>query len=475
MTDYMNSSPHHEKLFDEICTKLTELGQATAQTKSSAPQVLPKDDKIEKLEQKLKKSQFELQSYYSEIKQKQNEVDLLNRTLNTTQSQLNLLMQKLEEEKEHNHSLNADLSKSLELSLKSQLELQETKAKLNLILQEEKKYSESLETKVLQLENECELSQVLHDELKLQYQKAKEKWSEDSTQFKKQMTELEEKTIGLQNSLMKLDEKMVKFKILKNKAKMRFKAFQHKTEENFKQELVQLKSQILMAKSESKVQTSDLEKNIHDLNLEKNYLQSDNDKLKAEVQFKTNEIQRLMNDNNQVLKRMDLNNKEHHEIKSKIESQNKTLHMQTQHLEAQIHHMRQERIKENQQTLALMESRDLEIQRLNQELKKAIQIMQQGQQTQKQTSEQLHVANAEKSMLVQKIESLEKQTHQDKTTIDNLMSVAEEKIVELKINHDKKLSENQQMEKAIRQYQMQNEHLMMELARLKQHIMQRPT
>lgn len=425
----MNLNNEHDHLFEEISNKLNELGT------HSAKKVLPPvvDSKTEKLELKLKKSQIEIQNYYSEIKQKQNEIDLVNRSLETTQSQINLLVAKLEEEKMHNHKLNSDMSKSLELSLKSQLELQESKAKFNLLLNEERKYSKSLEEKLSTLENDSELNKTLYEEIKIQYSKAKEKWAEESEKYKQNIKNLEENVIELQNTFLNFDEKMIKHKIFKNKLKIKFKNFQHKQNEKFKTQIAFLQMSWQKDKDNFEMIKNEYEVSLKKLMANKVQMEQFTEKLHSEIQFKNNEIQRILEENSHLINQMNLVNRDNQHTKQQADGHYKTLTTQVQQLEAHIQQIRQERMKENEQTMALMKSRDLEIQKLNQDSKR------------------------------------------DKDLIENLMSVAESKMVELQMSLSKKQNESSQMEKVVRQYQVQNESLMIEISKLKQYILQRPS
>lgn len=116
--------PEHEKIFNEICSKLNELSQVE-ETKS------PKDrvTQLEKMHNQIKNFQFDLMATHEDMQLKIQTLEQMT----TSNSDLTLRVQELTEmlnqERAHNSKLSTDLAKSLDLSLKLQLEIQEIKTR----------------------------------------------------------------------------------------------------------------------------------------------------------------------------------------------------------------------------------------------------------------------------------------------------------------------------------------------------------
>lgn len=460
----MKSAPQdHEKLFNEICNKLNELGgQPSIHTSI--------ETSGEKLENKLKKSHTDLQHYSAEMKQKQNEVLLLNNTLDSVHQQLSNALRKLENEKEQNHKLNNDLSKSLELSLKSQLELQEIKSKMNLQINEERKFSESLNERIKYLETELELAQTLRIEIKDQYDKAKAKWSVDDKNSQHKISQIENEMIQLQNNFLELDEKIVKFKILKNKAKLRFKNYHFELTQKHKTELRDLKELMNGHKEDFKNSKTLLEVTIQNQQVELREFANELDISRSDSQFKSSEIARLVGENSNLLVNLDRSKNEYFDKESQMMQKLNEQQNMIRTLEANMNQLRQERIKENQQYLTSLEHRDNEVQRLHQEVRKLNQNVSQAQATSKALNDRVQQLSFEKEQTEKRLQAMEEDRTKGQGMLDGVMTVAENKIVELKMAYDKKTAESSQMEKLLRNYQAQNDHLQMELSRLKNYI-----
>lgn len=116
--------PEHEKIFNEICNKLNELSQVE-ETKSSKDRVT----QLEKMHNQIKNFQFDLMATHEDMQLKIQTLEQMT----TSNSDLTLRVQELTEllnqERAHNSKLSTDLAKSLDLSLKLQLEIQEIKTR----------------------------------------------------------------------------------------------------------------------------------------------------------------------------------------------------------------------------------------------------------------------------------------------------------------------------------------------------------
>ena len=177
------NKPVHEKLFDEISLKLNELSHKD-------DQILPHQQKLEKMQTQLKKFHHELQDTQDEFRQKLRSLEGVQFNQHEMSSQLKNLNEQLNQERTINTKLNADLAKSLEISLQLQLEIQGVKARTVQIQNEEKRYSQSLNEKLKTVQNELELAMALKDELTLELSKAKSSFQKDQENLDAQKAEL---------------------------------------------------------------------------------------------------------------------------------------------------------------------------------------------------------------------------------------------------------------------------------------------
>ncbi len=141
MTIEATQMPEHEKIFNEICNKLNELTQ-TEESKLSKDRV----NQLEKMQNQIKNFQHDLMATHEDM---QSKIHTLQQ-MTTSNSDLSVRVQELTEllnqERSHNSKLSTDLAKSLDLSLKLQLEIQEIKTKaLQAQLEERKIHQENFE------------------------------------------------------------------------------------------------------------------------------------------------------------------------------------------------------------------------------------------------------------------------------------------------------------------------------------------
>lgn len=145
--------PTHEKLFDEICNKLSELSYTT-QNAAEEPQV--DAHKFERIQTQIKKFQDSLSDTNSRLTEKIKSLENVTYAHSDLTDQLKQLTEQLNYERTVNTKLSADLAKSLELCLQLQLEIQSIKNKAITVQNEERKYSQSLLEKIKSLMFELE-------------------------------------------------------------------------------------------------------------------------------------------------------------------------------------------------------------------------------------------------------------------------------------------------------------------------------
>ncbi|MFN3453532.1 MAG: hypothetical protein ACK41T_01130 [Pseudobdellovibrio sp.] len=158
--------PEHEKIFNEICHKLSELSHEEDQ-KNSKDRVV----QLDKMQAQLKNFQVDLISNHEDMKLK---IDTLEK-MTTSNSDLTVKVRELTEllnqERAHNSKLSTDLAKSLDFSLKMQLEIQEIKTKaIQAQMDDRKNYLEKFELLQKEFENEkislSKINEKLLNELK---------------------------------------------------------------------------------------------------------------------------------------------------------------------------------------------------------------------------------------------------------------------------------------------------------------------
>jgi len=182
--------PEHEKIFNEICNKLSELTQ-TEETKPSKDRVA----QLEKMQNQLKSFQVDLLNNHEDMKLK---IEALEK-MTTSNSDLTLRVQELtdilNQERSHNSKLSTDLARSLDLSLKLQLEIQDIKTKaMQAQMDDRKQYLENYENVQLEFQKQKNLLLEANDDL---LQDLKEKES--------QIQELNTKTNELEKSMIEFE------------------------------------------------------------------------------------------------------------------------------------------------------------------------------------------------------------------------------------------------------------------------------
>lgn len=158
--------PEHEKIFNEICHKLNELSQDEDQ-KNSKDRVV----QLDKMQNQLKNFQIELVSNHEDMKLKIETLEKMTTSNSDLTMKVKELTDLLNQERNHNSKLSTDLARSLDLSLKLQLEIQEIKTKaIQAQMDDRKQYLENYENIQFDFQKEkgrlLEMNQGLAGEIK---------------------------------------------------------------------------------------------------------------------------------------------------------------------------------------------------------------------------------------------------------------------------------------------------------------------
>lgn len=158
--------PEHEKIFNEICHKLNELSQDEDQ-KNSKDRVV----QLDKMQNQLKNFQIELVSNHEDMKLKIETLEKMTTSNSDLTQKVKELTDLLNQERNHNSKLSTDLARSLDLSLKLQLEIQEIKTKaIQAQMDDRKQYLENYENIQFDFQKEkgrlLEMNQGLAGEIK---------------------------------------------------------------------------------------------------------------------------------------------------------------------------------------------------------------------------------------------------------------------------------------------------------------------
>ncbi|KYG66112.1 hypothetical protein AZI86_03345 [Bdellovibrio bacteriovorus] len=180
MESMTSSSSDHEKLFDEICSKLNELST------HGSGDGLPPQPKYEQMQVQMKKFHSELQGSQEVLLEKIKTLENVSYGPETLDSQLKQLADQLSAERANNTKLSTDLAKSLELSLQLQLEIQGLKGRALQMQNEEKKYSQALFDKTRVLQRDLDLNHALKEETAMELAKAKHAFAKEQELWEQQ-------------------------------------------------------------------------------------------------------------------------------------------------------------------------------------------------------------------------------------------------------------------------------------------------
>jgi len=149
-------------------------------------------ERLEKMHSQLRKSQDELKAAQEDIQTKIGNLENLNFIDNDLNSEVERLSAQMDQERQSNSKLSADLAKSLELNLKLQFEIEEIRSKGNQALAEEKKHNQYLQEKNKSLTHEMELSQALCQDTRMELSKARDKFQADQATWQTEKSSLSE-------------------------------------------------------------------------------------------------------------------------------------------------------------------------------------------------------------------------------------------------------------------------------------------
>ena len=153
--------PEHEKIFNEICTKLNELSQVEDH-KSSKDKVA----QLEKMQNQIKNFQYDLLATHEDMQLKIHTLQQMTTSNSDLSERMQELTDLLNQERTLNSKLSTDLAKSLDLSLKLQLEIQEIKSRaLQAQLEDRKQYLDNFDSMKLKMAKENAALLATNDEL----------------------------------------------------------------------------------------------------------------------------------------------------------------------------------------------------------------------------------------------------------------------------------------------------------------------
>lgn len=151
-------------------------------------------EKMDRLQTQIRRFQSDLQDTQVELREKIKSLESVQVVQSSDMhQQLRQLTEQLNNERGVNTKLNQDLARSLELGLQLQLEIQNLKTKAQQAQHEERKFSQTLQEKVRQLNHDLELSRALREETETELAKARGKFSQENEAWQKERTEWQEK------------------------------------------------------------------------------------------------------------------------------------------------------------------------------------------------------------------------------------------------------------------------------------------
>lgn len=227
------SIPEHERLFDEICGKLSELSQKSEARKdynadsgfrmeSNQDRIQDKsNERFEKLQSQLRKTQDDWKVAQDQIQERMKSFETFSLVQGEMSHEIRRMTEMLEAERQNNVRMSADLAKALELNLKLQFDIEESRARALQAVNEERKHNSFLVEKNKSLSNEIELAQALNQDIREELSKAREKYQLDQSQWNIEkstgVTKVTEQTEKIETLELRVDE-LENFVRLKDKA-----------------------------------------------------------------------------------------------------------------------------------------------------------------------------------------------------------------------------------------------------------------
>ncbi len=213
--------PAHEQIFNEICIKLNELSQSD-DTKSSKDKVI----QLEKMQNQLKNFQFDLMTNHEDMKLKIETLEKMTVSNSDLSTKVQELTELLNQERSCNSKLSSDLAKSLDLSLRLQLEVQEIKSKaMQAQMEDRKQYLENCENIQFDFQKQksalIEANTNLKNDLKAKEDQIKE-LNQKINDIETNMNSIEETSLEQKETIQHLmtvaENKIVELKLSLDKA-----------------------------------------------------------------------------------------------------------------------------------------------------------------------------------------------------------------------------------------------------------------
>ncbi|MBC7421393.1 MAG: hypothetical protein H7328_11755 [Bdellovibrio sp.] len=242
----LTQMPEHEKIFNEICTKLNELSQVE-ETKSSKDRVA----QLEKMHNQVKNFQYDLLATHEDMQLKIHTLQQMTTSNSDLSMRVQELTELLNQERGHNSKLSTDLARSLDLSLKLQLEIQEIKTRaLQAQLEDRKIHQENYESMKRQMTKEknelLNTNEVLMTEIKTKEAQVDE-LNQKINELEVGMGELDKTTIEqgetIQHLMSVAENKIVELKLSFDRSQNDLL--------NVNGELTQVKTQVDLYKQEN--------------------------------------------------------------------------------------------------------------------------------------------------------------------------------------------------------------------------------
>lgn len=209
--------PDHEQIFNEIATKLNELSQ-TDETRSSKDKVI----QLEKMQNQLKNFQFDLMTNHEDMKLKIDALEKMTVSNSDLSQRIQELTELLNQERSHNSKLSSDLAKSLDLSLRLQLEVQEVKSKaMQAQVDDRKQYMDNCEMLQMDFQKQktalMTLNNQLTNDLKAKEEQVRE-LNQRINEIETNMNSIEETSLEQKETIQHLmtvaENKIVELKLL---------------------------------------------------------------------------------------------------------------------------------------------------------------------------------------------------------------------------------------------------------------------
>ena len=189
--------PNHEKLFDDICSKLNELSGARVEEEPVQNQ-----EKIDRMQTQIRRFQSDLQDTQEELREKIKSLESVHiNHQSDLHQQFKAVTELLNVERANNTKLNSDLAKSLEVGLQLQLEIQGLKARLQQVHHEERKHAQTLQEKIRQISHDLELTRALREETENELSKARAVYQDEQKKLDEQRANLEQLIVGLKSEV----------------------------------------------------------------------------------------------------------------------------------------------------------------------------------------------------------------------------------------------------------------------------------